>query len=285
MSARDIVMAAAGSSVIIPPGQIEYTTPGTYSWVVPAGVSSICAVCVGGGSGGGTGYLTPNYPGSGGALAYNNNIAVSPGETLTVVVGAGGAGASTAGTNGSPGGISRIHRAGTSLVAANGGQVNAGGTVAVGSGGAGGAGGASTYSSGSGAGGYTGSGGAGVSAANATGGAGSGGGGGGGQGGYYAANSTFQTWQCGGGGGGVGILGQGANGAANGGGGSGGTNGGPPSGGTAGLYGGGGAYGTSSVRISTGVRSNSPGAAGGGGAVRIIWGTGRAFPSTNTGNL
>jgi hypothetical protein len=24
---------------------------------------------------------------------------------------------------------------------------------------------------------------------------------------------------------------------------------------------------------------------GGGGAVRIIWGTGRAFPSTNTGNV
>jgi hypothetical protein len=25
--------------------------------------------------------------------------------------------------------------------------------------------------------------------------------------------------------------------------------------------------------------------AGGGGAVRIIWGNGRAFPSTNTGNV
>ena len=41
-----------------------------------------------------------------------------------------------------------------------------------------------------------------------------------------------------------------------------------------GLYGGGGGGGVL-----------GPSAIGGSGAVRIIWGTGRAFPSTNTGNL
>jgi hypothetical protein len=68
------------------------------------------------------------------------------------------------------------------------------------------------------------------------------------------------------GGGGVGILGQGANGSANGGGGSGGSNGGS----IGGAYGGGG-----------GTDGNN----GGTGAVRIIWGAGRSFPSTNTGNV
>ena len=30
-------------------GQVEFTTPGTYQWEVPVGVTSICVVCVGGG--------------------------------------------------------------------------------------------------------------------------------------------------------------------------------------------------------------------------------------------
>ena len=29
-----------------PPGQVAYTTPGTYSWEVPSGVTSISVVCV-----------------------------------------------------------------------------------------------------------------------------------------------------------------------------------------------------------------------------------------------
>ena len=31
------------------PGQQAYTTAGTYSWVAPAGVTSVSVVCVGGG--------------------------------------------------------------------------------------------------------------------------------------------------------------------------------------------------------------------------------------------
>ena len=32
-----------------PTGQVAYTTSGTYSWVAPDGVNSVCVVCVGGG--------------------------------------------------------------------------------------------------------------------------------------------------------------------------------------------------------------------------------------------
>jgi hypothetical protein len=59
-------------------------------------------------------------------------------------------------------------------------------------------------------------------------------------------------------------LGQGASGSSSS------TNGLPGSGGTGVLYGGG---------------SDAWEGRVGRGAVRIIWGTGRAFPSTNTGNL
>ena len=39
-----------------PPGQQQYTTPGTYSWTAPAGITSVSVVCVaGGGSGGASG--------------------------------------------------------------------------------------------------------------------------------------------------------------------------------------------------------------------------------------
>jgi hypothetical protein len=64
----------------------------------------------------------------------------------------------------------------------------------------------------------------------------------------------------------VGILGQGTNGSYYGSGGSGGN----PSDTNGGAYGGG---------------SGGALGSGGHGAVRIIWGTGRSFPSTNTGNV
>ena len=34
--------------VATPPGQEEFTVPGTYSWTVPGGVTSVCVVCIGG---------------------------------------------------------------------------------------------------------------------------------------------------------------------------------------------------------------------------------------------
>ena len=43
-----------GTSKTTPPGSQSYTTPGTYTWVAPVGITSVSAVAVGGG-GEGTG--------------------------------------------------------------------------------------------------------------------------------------------------------------------------------------------------------------------------------------
>jgi len=244
-------------------GQQAYTTAGTYSWVAPAGVTSVSVVAVGGG---GAGY---GKGGGGGELRYKNNITVVPGNTYAVVVGAGGTADSIVN-----GGVSTFNS--TTVVAYGGGSSggctgfgNPGGSGGTGDGGGnGGASGSSSggYAGGGGAGGYSGAGGAGANDGGGTASAGSGGGGGGGGNNGCAGN--------GGGGGGVGILGSGCNGAAGavrtrGGGGSGGVGGTTtPTGGT---YGGGAGA------------ASSPGAIG---AVRIIWpGNSRSFPSTNTEDL
>lgn len=240
-------------------GQIEYTTPGTYTFVVPALVTSVCVVCVG------------SNNGTGGALSWGNSIPVTPGASITV-----GVYQDLSGT------ICSYFKDLATLYAGS--STIKGGTYR----GGGGDGGNGTLngafgSAGGGAGGYSGNGGAGGS--NGTsGGAGAGGGGGGG-GGYLNTNPSAKN----GGGGGVGLLGQGANGAGgaaatgstSGGGGTGGSGG---TSGTAGGYGGGanpgngGAYGG-------GGGGNFSVPDGNGGALRIIWGSGRSFPSTNTGNL
>jgi len=248
------MMGAAGSQGA-PPGQQEYTTAGTYSWVCPAGVTSVSVVCVGGGAG------------SGGALGYINNYAVSPGTSYTVVVGARGRwGLTDAGES---------YFSSTSVVRAGGGVQGTGSATFTGTGG--GLGGQkfnNGNAGGGGAGGYTGAGG--TSGSFET--DGSDGSGGGGAGGAGGNGATYG----GSGGGGVGIYGAGASGVGGtrgGGGGSGGTAGtagtGGLTGGTGGLYGGGGGSGDFGSYGFGGV-----------GAVRIIWpGTTRQFPSTNTGNL
>lgn len=258
-------------------GQQAYTSPGTYTFTAPAGVTSVCVVCIGGG-GGGMYYNYSRYyftyamnGGSGGGLGWKNNITVVPGNTYTVVVGAGGSqGAYSFGS--SNGGSSYFIN--SSTVAGNGGgygrynQSRAGGTY-VGDGG--GNGGAVTNQNssgygpcgGGGAGGYSGNGG---STTNRYSYPGNGGGGGGG----YVGSNNYSN-----GGGGVGIYGQGSSGALNGGGGSGGNS--VISGRNGGTFGGGGG-GSSTVYYGTAGN-------GGGGAVRIIWGSGRAFPSTNTADV
>jgi hypothetical protein len=282
-------LQAVYGTVYIPPGQQLFTS--SQSFVVPGGVTQISAVAVGGGgggSGGDGGRGEANIGGGGGGLAYGT-FAVTPGETLTVVVGAGGTSVSLG--SGTAGGISSIARGATILLgggggaggqertntAAAGGAISGTGLVGGGAGGASGAGTtASGGSGGGGAGGYSAAGGAGGTSTGGNGVAATGGGGGGGGG-------RSGTSDLGGAGGGVGVLGAGANGtagtsSAGGGGGSGGTagatNGVTPSGG--GTYGGGG-----------GARADQAGAggAGGPGAVRIIWGNARSYPSTRVGDL
>lgn len=77
----------------------EYLTPGSYTWTVPAGVTSISAVGIGGG-GGGSQKITGGTGGQGGSLQYVNQIPVTPGDEYTVVIGAGGTTGSAQGNNG-----------------------------------------------------------------------------------------------------------------------------------------------------------------------------------------
>lgn len=277
--------SSASNSVtpVLPTGQQAYTSAGTYSFVVPSGVTSVSVVTVGAGASGQQGSW--GNGGGAGNLRYVNNIAVTPGETLAVQVGAGGV--SSSGANyfwQARGQSSYLQRSSTLLVSAAGGGPGSGCSgTSVGTGGNGGF----TGQAGAGAGGYAGDGG------SLTGGAG-------GNGGNRSetCDGSYYTLYPGGSGGGVGILGQGTSGAngpyqtAAGGGGSGGSfgangylSGGPgPAGG---AYGGGAGSGSVLYNRSTGVYEiNSAGGTGGVGAVRIIWpGTTRSFPSTNTGNL
>ena len=289
-----------------------YTTAGTYSWVAPAGVTSVAVLAVGGGGGGSGGRKVSNFgiSGAGGALAYRNAVAVTPGGSYPVVVGAGGTagllgGNCGTGGNGGSGGQSKFCKAGTAEAAANGGTggyatgntTSAGGTVATGTGGAGGASGSFSYSGApgaGGAGGYSGAGGVGGAGSTPAGAgvAGTGGAAGGSSGSgtkYWCCCTQVSYWgtYCGGG---VGLYGQGADGYGGFVFGCGlyGYYGGPGSGGTvpAGIGAGGGA-GTGLYFPPTGTTYSYSGLAGGPGAVRIVWnGCGRgvpSFPSTNVG--
>ncbi|HYD66998.1 hypothetical protein [Azospirillum sp.] len=264
-----------------PSGSQTFTTPGTYTFTVPAGVTSLSAVAVGGGGGGNNSYGTG---GGGGGLRYVSNLAVIPGQQITLVVGSGGA-------PGANGGSSSLG----SFITAYGGQCGGNGVGGLGGAGVGGTGGGTGgqggYSingagafagGGGGAAGYTGNGGrgAGFGPSNtasdgllAT--AGSGGGGAGGE---FCGNGGPSNY-FGSGGGGVGLAGPGASGAiagtyargGGGGGGSGGANGamrdGAGANGSGGACGGGGG---GSTYMSTG-------GSGGAGGVALIWGPGAAF--------
>lgn len=98
------------SAETIPSPQV-YSTPGTYAFVVPLGVTSVSLSVIGGAGGGASGWTdvsgggkgepvvyTPQYGGDGGSAAsVVKALSTTPGETLTVVVGAGGAGGTAPG--------------------------------------------------------------------------------------------------------------------------------------------------------------------------------------------
>jgi hypothetical protein len=281
LKAVDIPMVSAAGVY----GDASFTTSGATTWTAPTGVTSVSVVCVGGG-GGGTGGSSSTSGGGGGALGWKNSITVVPGTTYNVQVGSGGAIGSYS-YNGTAGGESYFQLS-TGPVQADGGSggqqtyTNRVPAVYIGDGGGDGGltgSGGSYASGGGGAGGYSGAGGSSTNSSYAAGGAGLGGGGGaGGNGGNSDSAGS---------GGGVGLLGEGTSGAggnassgngyrgAGGSGGADGTNGDAAGGCFGGDYGGGGGSADNSISSEFGV--------GGDGAVRILWGSGRSFPSTDTG--
>ena len=96
-----------------------------YNWTVPAGVTEISVVCVGGGGSGVAQH--DGASGCGGGLAFKNQIAVTPGSTIEVSVGGGGdsAGWGNWGKKGDP---SQIVANGTVYARAGGGNANTNGT-------------------------------------------------------------------------------------------------------------------------------------------------------------
>jgi hypothetical protein len=272
---------------LLQPGSQLFIASG--NWQAPAAVTSVNVVAIGGGGGGskGFGYNGISLAGAGGGgLGWKNNITVIPGDTYTVVVGGGGPasgwGAGTKGNDSYFINATTVQGGGSQSIL-NDTTGALGGTYVGDGGGNGGQGGSVTQSfcgpGGGGAGGYTGAGGKGgnnfVAGDSGSGGGGGGGGGATGNGG-------------GGGGGGVGTGGQGASGTGGApatggvGGGLGGTNGSTSGGnsnnGSGAVGGDAGVYGAAGGSVCYNF-GNETAKNGAGGAVRIIWGSGRSFPS------
>jgi len=123
-------LSAASNSVSL---NLEYyIVAGSYSFVVPTGVTTLSAAAIGGGGGAYGAIGTAGAGAGGGAFRYVNNISVTPGATVAVTVGAAG----TSGLSTTNGGASSF---GSSVVA-NGGGASTGGSTAYGAGGTGGTG-------------------------------------------------------------------------------------------------------------------------------------------------
>jgi len=284
-------------------GCAVYSTAGSYTWVAPAGVTSVSVVVVGSGFGGsdsssgscvcqGLCFTYGGNGGAGGGLAYKNNFSVTPGSFYTVYVGT---------PSGGQTGTGQSYFYNSSTVRGGGGCYLVGGYLWAGDGGGyggrgreggymvggwgnggGGGGGAGGYNSGysttigrggRGAGGYS-------PSCPTAGCAGSNGGAGGGGGGARGASGG--NGNQGASGGGVGVYGQGSSGCGG-------------AGCSAGVPGSGGSYGNSSVggayggggggSAGNGSNLNSGHAGGGSGVVRIVWpGNTRTFPSTCVGS-
>jgi hypothetical protein len=259
---------AYGSTISVTPGDILY-------------------IRVGSGGIGGTSYLSssPETLPTNGTAGQSSYIKTGSHSGTALLEGGGGGGGfsgynlNNEGSGGTVGGTARTGPAGSFQGHGGGGGKSTTSGVAGGGGGAGGY--PSSGSLGEPEFAYGGSGGGSSPAQSASNGVGGGGGGGG-----YISTQNGEVTNPGGG---VGIFGRGSNGTLGspsngGGGGSGGQSGTSSTGNqlnqrsVGGLYGGGGG----SVRPATSDANVRDGGNGGQGAVRIVWGTSRSYPTTNT---
>lgn len=117
-------------------GSQTYSTAGTYSFVVPQGIYTLSMPLLSGGGGGGrsgnhTGDCHSGFAGSAGGTVASTSFATTPGETLTVIVGAGGSGGVYPGFQqgfgmGTTGGATYVKRGATTLYIGSGGAVSSG---------------------------------------------------------------------------------------------------------------------------------------------------------------
>jgi len=95
---------------------VTFTTPGSYTWVVPSGITSLNVTVTGGG--GGAGKLAAGGPGG---IVTNPNWPVLPGQTVPIVVGGGGDGANAGYGAGGGGGASSLNVESAWVIAGGGG--------------------------------------------------------------------------------------------------------------------------------------------------------------------
>lgn len=107
-------VAVTGSGAVLNVTAFQASTP----FLVPAGVTNILCEVIGGGGGSA---IASNTAAGGGGYAYGV-LTVTPGETLTITIGAAGIGGQPLGGTGTNGGTSSIVRSSTTLMAATGGQ-------------------------------------------------------------------------------------------------------------------------------------------------------------------
>lgn len=296
---RDPLRTAIGVTPRVRPrGEVTFVIPVTHTWPVPPGVNSFSCVAIAAGGGAVVNVAEDLGAGAGGGLAWANNIPVN--EVSVITISPGLAGEAQQGNGAGPasdGGDSIVTVNGVIVCHAGGGEGGeiavtvSGGTKIIGDGGGDGGDGPGlsaaqeAYASGGGAAGYTGDGADGSAQTNNSVGNAAPPGGGGGSGGRDVNSTGANTV---GGSGGVGLFGEGPSGAAGGigeggKGGSGGEDGVTATGlnpvGRAGMYGAGGGAGDpdfGGIEIEV-ARDGAP------GAVRIIFGEGRAFPSKDVG--
>ncbi len=91
----------------------RYTTPGTFPFAVPQGVSSISVEVWGAGGGGGQGCSAGGGGGGGGGYAQGRKEGLVPGERFNVTVGAGGTQGGARTCDGEDGGSSLVGGAAT----------------------------------------------------------------------------------------------------------------------------------------------------------------------------
>lgn len=118
----------------------EFTTPGTYTWVAPAGVTSVSALIVAGGGGGAGSNTTGSGPrggGGAGGLYWEPGITVTPGNSYSITVGLGGQGGYGSGENNAANG-QNSSAFGFTAIGGGGGGTYVSATVQGGSGGCGG---------------------------------------------------------------------------------------------------------------------------------------------------
>jgi len=132
VSTSDITSVAVSCATIL-----SYTTPGSYTWTVPDGVTSIQIVATGGG--GGASSLGTGSGGNGGnGGIVTATLAVTPGGTLSLYVGGGGAGINQTGGGGGGGGSTNVNAGTANQMIAGGGGGGGGGNDGASPGGNGG---------------------------------------------------------------------------------------------------------------------------------------------------